>query len=509
MLAPIGAGATVMNWHYKAVEESLGELQLLKMSQAWDDIGGDSALGTWDSDQEVYEFTLHLENFHQYDATAFYQVMEDGVAILDYIDIGSKAMADTTRAHRLATSVVHGADGYVVGTTDTLELKNKTIDGDLNTLQDIAGTSIKANGKFPAHSIKPDASNDVFLFFSGTSTSITLQASDTAKAVDKVLSVIADSVDFADDAGADIVLSGVKGGSAANTAVIKSRFDSLASRVDDLERDDEFSTGAAAVLRLDRNGDWVRFLFYMTPASDEDSVKRYEVYHSTSRLVLPDGTEEEQRDYLRANAILTINHYDEGNYRAFNDPTAVWAGAIAFDWVGTMELSDVEHVAAKDYGEDQPRDEAGEVIMVRRTIGATMYEAGVLSDDTAAAYTEFLQVNTTPKVKFETPYVYHAEDQALWVYFFAKSGADAADHGYVKLQVWNTKTLAEVTSETYIVNYSSGGYPSTPQSFDLDVSTGLTEGMDYSVRMYLWSDASHNTNLKQVVIEVMSEVAIE
>ena len=499
--------ATTFYKYWQAPEESSGEVQLLKEGQSWNDVGGDSAVGTWEGDIEAYKFLIHVENFKQWDATSLYKIMENGTDIIKYINMGCSTQADTIRAHREASSGVHGATGTIVGTTDSQTLTNKTIDGDDNTLQDIAGSSIDEDACFPAVSFKPDNANDVFLFIDGTSTMISLQISDTAKAADKVLTVIADSVDFQDDGGNDIILSGIAGGNANNTAVTKGRVDSLASRVDDLERDDEFGVGAEVYLRMDRYGHWAALRYNMVSSADRDSLKRYEIFWSTGRLVLPDGTDSEKRQYLSQNANCIVAHYGEGNVRGISEPYALWGCVIAFDWVGTMVFSDVESVAGEIGGDDPRRDDVGEVIEVRRTIATSVFMAGAVSGNEAAAFTEFLQSDTSPKVKFRSPYVYHTEDDRLVMSFYGKTGVDAADHGYVELEVYDTSS--EVNTATYLMDYDTGGYPSTPMRLTVDLTDGMTDAMLYELRVKVWSDVSHDTYVKQIVIEAVSEVGIE
>lgn len=57
--------------------------------------------------------------------------------------LDSKASSASLTAHTGASSGVHGVTGSVVGTTDSQTLTNKTIDGDDNTVQDLALASLK------------------------------------------------------------------------------------------------------------------------------------------------------------------------------------------------------------------------------------------------------------------------------------------------------------------------------------------------------------------------------
>ena len=82
-------------------------------------------------------------------------------------------------------------------------------------------------------------------------------------------------------------MTGVKLSTAATSAVNREHVDSLAARVDELEKDDEFSGAAAVSLSLTLMqsgggahgpGNIVKMNFRMEPTTDEDSVKRYEIY---------------------------------------------------------------------------------------------------------------------------------------------------------------------------------------------------------------------------------------
>jgi hypothetical protein len=76
------------------------------------------------------------------------KVLDDGSGnVISFIYDGSAWVQLTTdeevNAHAAVTTGIHGVSGNVVGTTDNQVLTNKTIDGDDNTVQDLALTSIK------------------------------------------------------------------------------------------------------------------------------------------------------------------------------------------------------------------------------------------------------------------------------------------------------------------------------------------------------------------------------
>lgn len=78
----------------------------------------------------------------------------DGVTSAIQTQLNAKASSASLTAHTGASSGVHGVTGSVVGTSDAQVLTNKTIDGDDNTVQDLALSSLKTipgdAGKFVA-----------------------------------------------------------------------------------------------------------------------------------------------------------------------------------------------------------------------------------------------------------------------------------------------------------------------------------------------------------------------
>lgn len=136
------------------------------------------------------------------------------------------------------------------------------------------------------------------------STTITLQASDTAGAgTNRILQLIASSVDLQNQASSDIIVTGIGQSSTANSAATRSNIDSLKtggssgagwssemnlleheSRLDDLEgtgtftaNDSLFLSGSGGRGRMDLN--WA-----FDPSAVNDSVEHYEVYYSQSAL---------------------------------------------------------------------------------------------------------------------------------------------------------------------------------------------------------------------------------
>lgn len=78
------------------------------------------------------------------------KVLNDGSGnVVTYIYDGSLWVEMTTNddvnAHSATTTGIHGVTGNVVGTSDSQTLTNKTIDGDNNTIQDLALSSLKTD----------------------------------------------------------------------------------------------------------------------------------------------------------------------------------------------------------------------------------------------------------------------------------------------------------------------------------------------------------------------------
>ncbi|MDP8227983.1 MAG: hypothetical protein P9M15_00860 [Candidatus Electryoneaceae bacterium] len=490
---------------WKRGSESGYDVQLVREDRVWNDL--DNIDGTWSSVDIAYYFEFDVEDTAKYDPTKTYRIMENGVGLADSIMIGDIVIANDFYDHRDSTAA-HGVSGDVVGDTDTQTLTNKTIDGDDNTVQDLHGWCLKAGTSVRAMIVHPDTGEDTYLHIDvATANGVTIQASDSTKSTDRVLTVIADSVDLQDDGGSDIILSGITSGTGSNTAVPKSVTDAIATRLDALERDDVFGGSPAITLRLANRGrSMVNVYFNMNDPDDADSLRRYEIYWSYQSLdwIEAGATSDAELATLRRTANRITMYSGEGNSISLNVVDPIWVTAVAFDWDDPVTVINSDPESIVPLGREVRRDAGGELIEVVRIISSPSYSADAATGNSASEYTQWAQATTTPKIKYRCGYVFHTNDVSLKTWFYIKTGADASDHGYVKIAVMNG--ASEVEAETMLIDYDSGGYPSTPQSIDLDVS-GLTNGMLYELEVTTWSDDTHTTTLRSdIQMEVIAEV---
>ena len=207
--------------------------------------------------------------------------------------------------------------------------------------------------------------------------------------------------------------------------------------------------------------------------------------------------------YLRDNAIKIRVNGEEGNTEYITAWGQIWAYAVAFDWVGTVVNSARQNY---EFGETPtPLGYESATVSARRVIGAISVSTVDTIDAAAGEYQEWEQ-DATPAIKWRCAYRFNSTDKQLVAYFYAKTGLIAGDHGYIKLAVMDGSS--EVKSETHMISYAAG-YPATPQSFDVDLASGLTNGMLYELELTIWSGGSWSTFMKPLVVEVISELSVE
>jgi len=472
--------------------------------------------GLYDADEDSYYFRIDIENADEYDPSKLYKIYEGEDVTLDSMMIGCAGTNDSLRIH-LADTTAHDAAGGVVGATKEQELTNKTIDGDVNTLRDISPRALKDSLAHNDFQVRPSASNDVyFIIRDGDANGLTIQVSDSAGSTDKVLTMKADSVDFQDDGGADIILSGITSGTGSNTAVPKSVTDALDTRLDFLEIGGTWDGAPTVTVDLTRGRvRYVGDLGYAVLAgisldlANQDSLSRYEIYWDNRSFgnISAGSTSEATLDLLRdrgSKAIIRGGECLHGRttYTIRTNET-IWVVVVAFDASNVDYNSTQERFGDVEGGDIIPqRDADGEIIELRRTIMSPIIIANSASDSTAADFTDFLQSNTTEKIKTRGSYVYNSDDARLYAYFYTKASAGT---GYVKFAVMNATSV--VKSVTYTTTVTS--YPSAPQTIEIDLSSGLTNGMLYEFEVSIWNSASNNTNLRSdVTVEVVSHVPI-
>ena len=143
------------------------------------------------------DLTNHInDTTDAHDASAISSVPSGNLAATDVqaaldelqTDVDGRATTGALTAHTGASSGVHGVTGSVVGTSDTQILTNKTIDGDDNTVQDLALSSLKTNLTDASKFLVRDASGIVVSNTKAVPTGAVVGTSDaqviTAKDID-------------------------------------------------------------------------------------------------------------------------------------------------------------------------------------------------------------------------------------------------------------------------------------------------------------------------------------
>ena len=504
VLANLLQAATSMRVYWYRSAESSYEVQLAKMADAWND--ADNAVGVWVAANLSYYFELDIDNFDEYDATSLYKILEDGSTVANYLMLGDAEVADSLRDHVEASSSVHGTSSAIVGLTDSQVLTNKTVDGDDNTVQDLHGWSLSAGTSTRAIVIHPNTGQDTYLFADiADASSITLQASDTAKTSDRKLTLIAGSIDLQTDGGSNIVITGVADDSDATSAVTRASLDSVKSRLNNLEIGGAFTGSPEVYLEL------VSGRGYRSPniiadfemdVTNMDSVSHWEIYYSNSVIfgITSGSTDDSELRYLRGNAHLIIISGSGASYHTLRPEGEMWVVATAFDATGIAYNSDTEHYSPG--GLIPGRDGDGEIIELTRTIISPNVHSGTATGNTAAEFSDFLQADVSATTKVRGVWLCNGYDSRMYAYFYAKT---ASGTGYLRLQIMNSTTVVGSVTETFDIT----AYPATPLSCELDLTSGFTAGMLYEIEVDIWSSASQNTNLRDdFTLEVVSQVPI-
>jgi len=499
--------AANFTYRYSRSSQSGYDVQLMKHYVAWDGVG--FIAGSWDSDNSVYEFMVPLDDTTYYRPDVHYKIMENAVTIIDSIQIGDIVTHDEFEDHRDSTAA-HGVSGDVVGETDTQTLTNKTIDGDDNTIQDLHGWSLKSGTSVRPIRIHPDTAEDMYIHMvEGDANGSTIQVADTAGTTDGVLTIKADSVDFQDDAGNDIVLSGIVLGTADNCAVPKSSLDSAKARIAALEVGGSFSGSPEVSLSLGLisrgRGSFMAQASFDMDATNRDSVARYEIYYTNRDLHVDAGaTSTDELETLRNGANSALRRGGELKWKEIESYDEIlWVWVVAFDAGGTKYNSDGVFIRPGGNPNDPARDGNGEIITIWRTIGNYVSQAPDTSDGVAAEFVEYIQSDTTPTIKDRRCYVYHSEDNRMYVSFWLKSGATG--NGIIRVQIMDGATIKKTAQ--YLTPNTA--YPAHPEQIEIDLSSGLEEDHMYDIEIEIWSTSTNTTTLKgDIHVDVEANVQI-
>lgn len=489
---------------YRVGGESAYEVRIAKTAVAW----ASGTTMTYSSALGAYYVDLDVSSFTAYDMTSRYHIMENGSDVLANVAIFATAVGDTLRAHRLTGQNVHNLAGgaNVVGDITADTLTNKTIDGDDNTLKDIAGSSIKTDAVLPQHSIKP-SSKDTYLFFTATDSAITMQGSDAAKVDDDSLIVIVQKIYVQNDAGSAIKISHLAAGTVNGDAVRYDELAALTTRVDNLERNDVFSANPGVIVALNTHGTNITATWRMSPAADEDSARRYDVYYSWDAIDVDAGaTDAADLAYLRSHASLISVDAGDFESRTFIAMSRIWVVVVAVDWAGTMENSD-EVTAAPEI--PPVRDNMGSITLSMSVPLFGALDVAYPDSDSASAVYELECQGTTAKDAMTFTYVHGSENQTLRVYCHARAEAGTNNSGYVQVALARPDS-ADAASVTYFVTRQSATYSATADVISVDLS-GLTSGVVYHGEVRIWATGTGYSCFVRgnVAGEVVKEVAIQ
>ena len=488
-----------------AVSLGAGEVRLIKTaSGAW----ADGAIMTYDSTNKAYE--LIVTGGVQFGAGIFspnetYLVSysADGGAtqtvIHDLIMVGDMVTGLALVAHAALHDNVHGVTGHVVGISDAQALTNKTIDGDLNTLLDVSFASMKAATASPAHYIKPGADDTALHLDASSATILTVTAANVAKSADRVLKLVAGSVNVATRAGAAAKITGVLPGTVNGDAADYSQIATLTAAVAALSTTDAFTGSPVCSVVANAYDDGSKDAFglaieyQMESDAQSAKAKRWEVYWKPGGNTLPGVTvgaiSAADLASLRDtnNGFRRSDRYKEQPKKFYLQLTRglYTVYVVAFDWTTGQYVSAPYSATADMNGTNRPAgftqtDEATYFIMEVRYAGGRMPPAAATNDAVQANYTEWVQQAATPKLKDSFIYIHESDITRLCLYIKGKVAGGTGRTATLTMEVYDIDTTAVITSTSSIWYETETSF--TQHLLQIDV-TGLVVDKAYKIRL--------------------------
>ena len=507
--------ASTKKW-WKRASQSAGTVKMGITTNG--EASANNITGVWDATNLAYYFDfLDTTATAVYNEGVPYSIWDTTVEVVSEISIGAIQTAIELDAHIALSSTVHGlttagpagADGgSVVGTVAEQTLTNKTMTSAANTFS-IAPAEIlsSSDSALLGQKIKP-GSDDTYLHADvSTATVMSLQASNNAKSSDRVLRLIAGSVDLENDAGSNIKITGLAAGTATGDAVRFDEFDALDTRVEALEAGGAWTGSPAVSLSLNAIGlRTIEARFRMTSPTNEAELSRYEIFWDWGTLggVTAGSKTTAQVEALRNFARRAVMRAGEGNTTPITTPASVHVVAVAFDSTGAAYSSAEVTGSPRDIGDLRLAD--GNQIEVPITMGGDITIAGTSDGNEAAVASLWLQSGTTYKVKYVQSYRHDSKVSKLRLSAFAfidttahtGSGMLAVCPPAATAVIGGTPTLYS----EFAIPYNGGAMPTVALTSELDVST-LTHGTVYQLEVRIKSDAA------VILTKMLSNLQIE
>ena len=498
--------ASTKKW-WKRASQSAGTVKMGITTNG--EASANNITGVWDATNLAYYF-----DFPDTTATAVYNegvpysIWDTTVEVVSEISIGAIQTKVELDAH-IADTTTHGATTAIVGVDDIQTLTNKTMTSVANTFS-IAPAEIlsSSDSALLGQKIKPNAAEDSLLHIDvATTTVVSVQASNNAKSSDRVLRLIAGSLDLENDAGSNIKITGLAAGTATGDAVRFDEFDALDTRVEALEAGSAWTGSPAVSLSLNAIGlRTIEARFRMTSPTNEAELSRYEIFWDWGTLggVTAGSKTTAQVEALRNFARRAVMRAGEGNTTPITTPASVHVVAVAFDSTGAAYSSAEVTGSPRELGDMLLAD--GNAIEVPITLGGDITIAGTSDGNEAAVASLWLQSETTYKVKYVQSYRHDSKVSKLRLSAFAfidttahtGSGMLAVCPPAATAVIGGTPTLYS----EFAIPYNGGAMPTVALTSELDVST-LTHGTVYQLEVRIKSDAA------VILTKMLSNLQIE
>jgi len=509
--------ATVRKWWARA-SQSLYDVEMGISSHGSPDTY--NVIGIWDAEAAAYyfefddtAFVLGHPELSKYDPTEPYSIWDNTDEVVSKIEIGSMKEAIGRETHEAASANIHGVGvgNSVVGTDTTQELKNKTIDDDLNVLQNIAGTALKVDTKVNPVKMRPNVGKDVYLHIrDATDDDMTLKVADDAGTLDKTLKILCRDLELFDDGAAAVKITGVAAPSDADGAVPKSITDELDARITALVAGGSWSGAPVVSMQLNTHHRLISVHFNMVAADNRDEVSRYEIYWNYSGLgaVAAGACDADELALIRSNSSKIMVRTGEGNTAHLNVRHRIYVTVVAFDADGvTYNTTEATMVPEIGDGDMQlGRDGSGGILEANSgNVFGAQVSASVADDNEVGTHLIWKNLATVTAIKQRRKYYHNASIKRLVVTCF---GYSTVATGQIDIQIYD-EALAKITSMAAVLDIGVG-MPTTPLTFSIDVSE-LSINTVYELRVVLTAGADTGAEAflrSDIIIEPKSEVRI-